>query len=220
MALFVSWNIKGLGSPVKRSRVFAHLKRLKSDLVFLQETHIRNKDQVRLKCPWVAEVFHSNFNSKARGVDILVCKSVQYLIVAGSLCRVPVLLVNINANKSFERLPSLSNIFLIFGGDTNLAVSPYLDHSNPRSLTPTLMDKALSDCMIDYVFIDSKLISKVSSVKYHPIFTSDQAPLTLDTQISPQPRYTSLWRLNSLLLSDDKFNVFISYLSRYILSAQ
>lgn len=45
----LSWNIKGMGSPIKRSRIFAHLKRLKADLVFLQETHMRTKDQVRLR---------------------------------------------------------------------------------------------------------------------------------------------------------------------------
>lgn len=64
---FISWNIRGMGNPVKRSKVFAHLKRLNSDLVFLQETHLRVKDQCRLHCPWVGQVFHSNFNSKARG---------------------------------------------------------------------------------------------------------------------------------------------------------
>ena len=34
---FLSWNIKGLGSPVKRSHVFAHLKRINVDLIFLQK---------------------------------------------------------------------------------------------------------------------------------------------------------------------------------------
>lgn len=140
---FISWNIKGLGCAVKRCRVFSHLKRLKPDIVFLQETHMRNKDQV---CLWVAEVFHSSFNSKARGVAILIGKSVsftltniisdrdgRYLIILGTLFRVPVLLVNVYApnfdspcftNKLFENLPSLSNRFLIFGGDMNCAIDP------------------------------------------------------------------------------------------------
>ena len=126
---FISWNIKGLGCAVKRCRVLSHLKRLKPDIVFLQETHMRNKDQVRLKCPWVVEVFHSSFNSKARGVAILIGKSVsftltniisesdgRYLIVLGTLFRVPVLLVNVYA-PNFENLPSQSDCFLIFGGD-------------------------------------------------------------------------------------------------------
>lgn len=75
---FISWNIRGMGNPVRRSKVFAHLKRLNSDLVFLQETHLRVKDQCRLHCPWVGQVFHSNFNSKARGVAILINKKVQF----------------------------------------------------------------------------------------------------------------------------------------------
>ena len=54
--MFVNWNIRGMGSPIKRSTVFAHLRRLKPDLVFLQET--RTKDQIRQKCPWVSEVYH------------------------------------------------------------------------------------------------------------------------------------------------------------------
>lgn len=64
---------------------------------------MRNKDQIRLKCPWVAEVFHSNFNSKARGVAILIGKSTsfsvtnvisdkdgRYLIISATLFNVPV----------------------------------------------------------------------------------------------------------------------------------
>lgn len=74
----VSWNIKGLASAVKRSKVLSHLKRLNSDIVFLQETHTRTNDQTRLKCPWVAEVFHSSFSSKARGVAVLIGKSVSF----------------------------------------------------------------------------------------------------------------------------------------------
>lgn len=36
---FVSWNVKGVNNPVKNKRVLTHLKDLKADLVFLQETH-------------------------------------------------------------------------------------------------------------------------------------------------------------------------------------
>lgn len=38
---FTSWNIKAKNGPVKWARVFAHLKNLKSDIAFLQETHLR-----------------------------------------------------------------------------------------------------------------------------------------------------------------------------------
>jgi hypothetical protein len=34
-------------------------------------------------------------------------------------------------------------------------------------------------------------------------------PLSLDIQLSPQPKYSGLWRFNTLLLSDQKFNKLI-----------
>ena len=95
---FICGNIRGMSNPVKRSKVYTHLKCLNSDIVFLQETHLRIEDHLRLHCPWVSKVFHSNFNSKARGVAILINKNVQfsstdviadrngrYLIVVGTL---------------------------------------------------------------------------------------------------------------------------------------
>lgn len=103
---FISWNIKVMGHPVKRSKVFTHLKQLKSSIVFLQETHLRNKNHHRLHCSWVGQVFHSEFNSKSRGVVILISKKVQfsatniiadkngrYVIVAGILMQKKVLLM-------------------------------------------------------------------------------------------------------------------------------
>lgn len=44
---FVSWIVKGLNVPVKRSRIFSHLEYLRSDIVFLQKTHLMVKD-----CGW------------------------------------------------------------------------------------------------------------------------------------------------------------------------
>ncbi len=46
---YVSWNCKAVNNPVKRSRVLNHLKSLRADFVFLQETHLRSVDHFRLK---------------------------------------------------------------------------------------------------------------------------------------------------------------------------
>lgn len=73
---FISWNIKGMGHPVKRSKVLTHLKQLKSSIVFLQETHLQIEDHHGLHCSWVGQVFYSEFNSKSRGVAILINKKV------------------------------------------------------------------------------------------------------------------------------------------------
>lgn len=43
---FLSWNVKGMNSPMERSRVFSHLKQLRVDVAFLQETHLHVKGRV------------------------------------------------------------------------------------------------------------------------------------------------------------------------------
>uniref|UniRef100_A0A3B1IT35 Reverse transcriptase domain-containing protein n=1 Tax=Astyanax mexicanus TaxID=7994 RepID=A0A3B1IT35_ASTMX len=173
---FISWNIRGMGNPVKRSRVFAHLKRLNSDLVFLQETHLRNKDHSRLNCSWVGQIFHSNFNSKARGVAILINKKVQFsctnvisdrngrfLIVAGTLMREKVVLVNVYApnfddvefaNRLLSNIPFLNTHLLILGGDLNCVFDPSLDRSNPRNLTQSAMSTTFADFMNQNGLVD------------------------------------------------------------------
>ncbi len=40
---FISWNVRGMGNPVKTSKDFIHLKHLHFNIVFLQETHLRLK---------------------------------------------------------------------------------------------------------------------------------------------------------------------------------
>lgn len=78
--------------------------------VFLRETPLKLKVHHRLWSSWVGQVYHSNFNSKARGVAILINKIIKfsstdviadkngrYLIIAGTLMQTEVLLVNVNA---------------------------------------------------------------------------------------------------------------------------
>lgn len=173
---FLSWNVKGLNSPIKRSKIFSHLKRLKSDVIFLQETHLRDRDHVRLRCPWVGNVFHSTFNSRARGVAILINKRVQftplkimadkngtYLIVVATLCNNPVLLVNVYApnfdnpgftDKLWSILPFLDTHLLILAGDLNCVIDPTLDRSNPRTLAQSSMSKSIPDFMSKNGFVD------------------------------------------------------------------
>lgn len=61
---FVTFNIKGLQSPVKRKRVYMYLKKLGAEIVFLQETHLTDSEHKKLKREWVGQVFASSFNYK------------------------------------------------------------------------------------------------------------------------------------------------------------
>lgn len=50
MALTITtWNVKGLRSPIKRTKILRHLKKLNTDIALLQETHIEASDYFRIK---------------------------------------------------------------------------------------------------------------------------------------------------------------------------
>lgn len=106
----MSWNVRGLGGPIKRTKVLSHLKSVKTVIAFLQETHLRLCNHTRLRKPWVGQVFHSNFNSCSRGTAIFLHKQVQfsseqvisdpngrYIIVVGVLFQTPVIMVCVYA---------------------------------------------------------------------------------------------------------------------------
>ena len=172
----VTWNVRGLGGQVKRAKVFSHLKSLSTDVAFLQETHLRTEDHIRLRKPWVGQIFHSNFNSRSRGTAILIHKRIRfiseqiisdpagrYVIVSGILHETPVVLCNIYApnfdNPNFvssliSRLPNLDTHHLILGGDHNCVVSPRLDRSQSKTFTPTAMARTLSDLMAHLGCVD------------------------------------------------------------------
>ncbi|CDQ65045.1 unnamed protein product [Oncorhynchus mykiss] len=89
-------------------KVRAHLKALSSDIIFLQETHLKNNSHSRLKCRLVGQVYHSNFSAKTRGTAILVRKGIpflhkttiadkegRYVIVIGEIHSTSVTLLNI-----------------------------------------------------------------------------------------------------------------------------
>lgn len=191
---FVSWNVKGINGPLKRGRVFSHLKHLKTEIAFLQETHLIAKDHHRLKASWVGQSFHSNFSSKARGTAILIHKKIQFyptnviadhqgrfVIVSGSLINVPVVLVNLYApnwddeafiKKITSLLPDLTSHHFILGGDLNCTINPLLDKSSPRQDSPSKVAKAISTFMdqvggLDpwrFIYPDKKQFSFYSQV--------------------------------------------------------
>lgn len=144
---FVGWNV-GLGGAIKQSRVFAHLIGLNADNDFLQ---------------W--QVFHPNFNRKARGTAIIINKMIHfsaeqilsdpgghYITVSGTLFQTPVILTNVYA-PNWDNPNFISSIIplyltlthsLIFSGDLNLVIDPKLDRSQPKTLAPSGMARVLS----------------------------------------------------------------------------
>lgn len=151
---FVSWNVKGLNHPVKRRRVFSHIKQFKAAFVLLQETHIRGSDSARLMSRWAGQHFHFSFQAKARAVSIVVDQNIpfvhhsvisdansHFIIVSGKSYNTKMALANIYApnvddvgffERFFSSLPDLSSYTLILGGDFNCWLDPVLDRSSPN----------------------------------------------------------------------------------------
>lgn len=138
----ISWNVKGMGNATKLGRVMTHLNQFKGNVYFLQETHMLNRETSRLKKGWVGDVFHSTFNSKARGAAILICRGVpftadrsipdpqgRYMMFSVRLQGIPVLFVcvyglnwnnNLFISRLFMSIPDLEGHYIIMGGDLNL----------------------------------------------------------------------------------------------------
>ena len=151
---FMSWNIKGIQHPIKRNRVFTHLKSLGSDIMFLKETHLRASEHTKLKKGWIDQIFHSNYGNRSRGAAILIRKGVpfvpgsvtpdnngRFVIVTGKLYGNLVALVNLYGPNWDDpqffscligKLPDLNSHLLILGGDFNCTLQPALDKSSHR----------------------------------------------------------------------------------------
>lgn len=163
--------MKGLNHPVKRKKIFSHVRHLKSEIVFLQ-THIRNSDNVRLFSGWRGQHFHSSFQAKARGVSIFIGQGVsfeshsvvsdkfgRYVIVCGKLYNSLVALVNVYApnldNVVFfehllSNLPDLNIYRLILGGDFNFWLDPTLDRSSTNICSISKSASFIKTFLSDY----------------------------------------------------------------------
>uniref|UniRef100_A0AAQ5XLH4 Reverse transcriptase domain-containing protein n=1 Tax=Amphiprion ocellaris TaxID=80972 RepID=A0AAQ5XLH4_AMPOC len=150
----VSWNVKGLGSIVKRGKVFKHLKSLSADIIFLQETHINSSAQQRLKCNWISQIYQSPFTSHARGVAILFKKTIpfqvtsvtndplgRFIMVTGSMNSFPLTFLNVYGpntdepgffRKVFDLLPDNNDSNIVIAGDFNCYLDPFLDRLSTR----------------------------------------------------------------------------------------
>ncbi len=102
----------GFGNNIKCGKVFSHLNSLKSDILFLQETHnIKNTEHI-LKPRWISHVYHPPFTSRAMGVAFLFCNSIPFLLkskiivsngrfilISGQISSFPITLLNIYCPK-------------------------------------------------------------------------------------------------------------------------
>lgn len=175
-----SWDVRGLSGLVKLKQVMTRFKHLGSKIVFLQETYLTSDEVIRLRRRWQGQVFAANFSSRARGVVILIHKSIpfqinattlepggRFIILQGNLFGQHLNLVNVyGPNKDDPQF--YNNIFLtlaalrgqiIMGGDLNCALNPNIDrngdqdssHNQSRKVILTFMGElGLCDVWREY----------------------------------------------------------------------
>ncbi len=172
----LSRNVRGLNSPVKRGKVYAHLKKLGAEIVFLQETHIKTTTKFSIKAPWMSQVYQSNLSNKARGVAIIIKKYVpfihkqtikdvngRYLVMCGEINSLPITLVNVYGpnfddplffENVFKIIPDFMHSQVIMAGDYNCVLNARLD-THPRRTITSKLAGLLSNYMQKLNLIDS-----------------------------------------------------------------
>ncbi len=200
---WVSWNCKGLNNPVKRNKVLIHLRKLKANFVFLQETHLCSSDHFRLKKDWVGQVYHSHFQFKSRGCGILIHKSTpfvisqviadhkgRYVIVTGTLFSIPLILANVYApnyddatfiTSFLSCIPDLHSHSLILGGDFNFVMCPRLDRSSKKVMSLSKCATIIQSFLRNYGICDAFRFLNPSTRKFS--FFSSSTPVLLTNRL-------------------------------------
>lgn len=144
-----------MNHPVKRRKVYNNISKLCAEIIFLQETHIKQTAKALLNPHWAAQIYQSNFSNKTRGVAIIIKKNVpfihkqtisdkygRYIIVRGEINAVPITLVNLYGpnyddpsffNKLLVKIPDAALQNVIIGGDFNCVIDPIKDTRPSRT---------------------------------------------------------------------------------------
>ena len=150
---FGTINVCGLKDSKKRAAVFAWLRSLRLDIIFLQETHCHLKKEEKVwSREWGAPCFWSKGTNKSRGVSILFGKNKafdvenvvtdtngRYLRCNLTINCMNYKIINIYApNDAYERVRFINGINewmdtddeIIIGGDFNCTLNTLKDRNN------------------------------------------------------------------------------------------
>lgn len=146
---FYSQNVRGLNNKIKRRMVFKNFRRLKADIICLQETYCTNENERFWSAEWGARAFYANGTSNSRGVAVLFRKNSsikvlnvdkdengRFLIITIKLYGKEIVISNIYAPNEdcpeffstlIRHLNRASSPEWLIGGDFNLVLNAILD---------------------------------------------------------------------------------------------
>ena len=159
-----SFNVNGILSPIKRSRIVTKMKKEKIDIVYLQETHLNDLEHKKVIGTGYNKLYYSTYRAKhKRGVAILISTRIafeptfehkdregRFVMVKGTINGSPFTLINVYAppgsdltfyTEVMDLIATHSEGTLICGGDWNLHIQPILDVSNSPSTNKSINNK-------------------------------------------------------------------------------
>ena len=75
----MTWNVRGIATPLKRHRVYSYLRRRHIQIACIQETHLTKVELTKLGKRWRGQVFGMCYSAFARGVLIWVAPGVPFV---------------------------------------------------------------------------------------------------------------------------------------------
>lgn len=81
--IIATFNINGVLNPVKRGKILSKLKKDKTQVAFLQETHLNDSEHAKLNRSGFKHVFFSSYASgRRRGVGTLISGAVNFKYIS------------------------------------------------------------------------------------------------------------------------------------------
>lgn len=76
-----TWNINGVNEPVKVGKVLSQLKALQADVIFYQDTSLKNVAHNKLGCTWISQIFpEGKGGSYPSRRELLLSINLQYRV--------------------------------------------------------------------------------------------------------------------------------------------
>lgn len=138
-----------------------------TDIALLQETHLSPQELNKLKQKWVSQVFSSGYNSKSRGVAVLIHKNIsfqiektvtdpegRFILLKAHLFNKPIIIINIYApnenhllffNTISELLAKYNEGSAILCSDFDSVPQPSLDKSTHPSRNDIKISNGVTD---------------------------------------------------------------------------
>lgn len=229
-----TWNVKGIHTPVKRRKVLNYLKKENVQIALLQETHLNDKEHLKLQHKAFSQVYFSSFTSRSRGVAILIQKNIPlknldcikdttgcFVILKGIFSGEEISILNLYnppghpthlLSSVFSKIINLGTKHTIIGGDFNCHLNPVIDKSPPAKPLLSSHAKFVNAFCEDMDYIDVWRAQHLTDKEYTFFSNVSQSSTRIDSFLLPKKLLCSVTcsSIGPIVISDHAA-VFLQY---------